>query len=258
MALITCPECGKQVSDKAAYCPHCGIEIKKELSENKAGQRRDKKKRRRNIIIVIVSICVASTFAVLAYLYLGDTTPEQPKQLTLEEYKQLSNDFVASLPSNYTVLTTQINDGIQKVYFTDFDFEDEMGDFFINVYNLASKDTTTLLRWKDYSYADESDNHGWYMATPNGEQRITGGNGGGISDFRNLNSKLLIVGGLDRYGEGDIFSISYDNNEVVFVDTAKPLEIDENQITVEKWILIREGECMAENEWDVVNRSYSL
>lgn len=45
---------------------------------------------------------------------------------------------------------------------------------------------------------------------------------------------------------------------MIFIDTAKPLEIDENQITVEKWILIHEGECMAENEWDVVTQSYPL
>lgn len=264
MALITCPECGKQVSDKAAYCPHCGIEIKKKLSENKAGQRRDKKKRRRNIIIVIVSICVASTFAVLAYLYLGDTTPEQPKQLTLEEYEQLSNDFVASLPSNYTVLTAQINEGIQKVYFTDFDFDGNMyhnahGDFFIDVYDLATKDTITLLRWKDY-FGDNGiiDDYGWYIATSNGEQKIVGGSGGGISDFRVLNNKLLIIGGLNRYEEGEIFTVSYNNNEVTFIDTAKPLKIDDKEIIAEKWILIHEGACMAENEWDVVNRSYSL
>ena len=25
MALINCPECGKQVSSQAAACPHCGI-----------------------------------------------------------------------------------------------------------------------------------------------------------------------------------------------------------------------------------------
>ena len=24
MALIKCPECGKEISDKAASCPHCG------------------------------------------------------------------------------------------------------------------------------------------------------------------------------------------------------------------------------------------
>ena len=28
MALITCKECGKQVSDQAASCPHCGAPIK--------------------------------------------------------------------------------------------------------------------------------------------------------------------------------------------------------------------------------------
>ena len=28
MALIKCPECGKQISDKAEMCPHCGINLK--------------------------------------------------------------------------------------------------------------------------------------------------------------------------------------------------------------------------------------
>ena len=30
MALITCPECGKEISDKAPACIHCGYPIKKE------------------------------------------------------------------------------------------------------------------------------------------------------------------------------------------------------------------------------------
>ncbi len=29
MAMITCPECGKEVSDKANSCPHCGAPIAK-------------------------------------------------------------------------------------------------------------------------------------------------------------------------------------------------------------------------------------
>lgn len=29
MALINCPECGKEVSDTAKSCPHCGYELKK-------------------------------------------------------------------------------------------------------------------------------------------------------------------------------------------------------------------------------------
>ena len=27
MALITCPECGKEVSDKATTCPNCGCPL---------------------------------------------------------------------------------------------------------------------------------------------------------------------------------------------------------------------------------------
>lgn len=27
MALIKCPECGNEISDKAASCPHCGFLI---------------------------------------------------------------------------------------------------------------------------------------------------------------------------------------------------------------------------------------
>ena len=27
MALIKCPECGQEISDKAANCPHCGVQI---------------------------------------------------------------------------------------------------------------------------------------------------------------------------------------------------------------------------------------
>lgn len=32
MALITCPECGKQVSSNAMTCPHCGNPLKKDTT----------------------------------------------------------------------------------------------------------------------------------------------------------------------------------------------------------------------------------
>lgn len=31
MAMITCPECGKEVSDKARNCPNCGTPIDKKV-----------------------------------------------------------------------------------------------------------------------------------------------------------------------------------------------------------------------------------
>ena len=32
MALIVCPECGKQVSDQAESCPHCGYPVPKYIA----------------------------------------------------------------------------------------------------------------------------------------------------------------------------------------------------------------------------------
>lgn len=33
MALINCPECGREVSDKAEKCPNCGYNIGKQMIE---------------------------------------------------------------------------------------------------------------------------------------------------------------------------------------------------------------------------------
>lgn len=34
MALINCPECGREISDKAASCPHCGAVVKKKFCQH--------------------------------------------------------------------------------------------------------------------------------------------------------------------------------------------------------------------------------
>lgn len=34
MALIKCPECGRQVSDKASKCPQCGFPIRESMGAN--------------------------------------------------------------------------------------------------------------------------------------------------------------------------------------------------------------------------------
>lgn len=38
MSLITCPECGREISDKAQSCPQCGFPIKQDLSEESNGK----------------------------------------------------------------------------------------------------------------------------------------------------------------------------------------------------------------------------
>lgn len=36
MALIRCPECGNEISDKAEKCIHCGCPIKLQINQGKA------------------------------------------------------------------------------------------------------------------------------------------------------------------------------------------------------------------------------
>lgn len=34
MSLINCPECGKEISDKAASCPNCGAAVKRKFCQH--------------------------------------------------------------------------------------------------------------------------------------------------------------------------------------------------------------------------------
>ncbi len=44
MALINCPECGKEISDKATSCPSCGCPIeKKEMRNNHTEENQEQK-----------------------------------------------------------------------------------------------------------------------------------------------------------------------------------------------------------------------
>lgn len=59
MALIFCPECGKEISDTADRCINCGFAI-----SNKFGSNRDnvKKKKKLPILIVIIAILLVGSF----------------------------------------------------------------------------------------------------------------------------------------------------------------------------------------------------
>lgn len=80
MALITCPNCGKQVSDKAAKCPHCGLvlttqptqtEVKTPESETTTTS--IEKRRKKWPIFVVVGACLVVLFAALWFFVLNDS-----------------------------------------------------------------------------------------------------------------------------------------------------------------------------------------
>lgn len=45
MALIKCPNCGHEISDKAEKCPHCGINLMEFLEEQKNIKEQEEKRK---------------------------------------------------------------------------------------------------------------------------------------------------------------------------------------------------------------------
>ena len=80
MALINCPQCGKQVSDKAAKCPHCGWDFTAQssqsetrVSESEAIATTIEKHRKKWPTFVVIGICLFAVFAALWFFVINDS-----------------------------------------------------------------------------------------------------------------------------------------------------------------------------------------
>lgn len=92
MALIKCPECGHQVSDKAATCPSCGVAIAGNVKrENEAP------KGKRSMTIPIVAGVVA-VIAVLVGLYFYNNVQDRNEQ---DAYENAMSCSEAAVLQNY-------------------------------------------------------------------------------------------------------------------------------------------------------------
>ena len=58
MALIECPECKKEISDKAKECPHCGYPIVKKEEKKKEEPKKDLVLKNTNILDLFVQFLV--------------------------------------------------------------------------------------------------------------------------------------------------------------------------------------------------------
>lgn len=76
MALIKCPECGKQISDKAESCPNCGYRIESTIEEKK--EIPSTIKQEANEIDKKISICYAivAVLVVLLFICVGYSNSE--------------------------------------------------------------------------------------------------------------------------------------------------------------------------------------
>lgn len=81
MALIYCPECGHQVSDKAPTCPNCGIEIAGKVGTNAPAQQPvSPQPKKKSNATLWVSLIIALVVCGVGYYYYTDAMKQKEKE----------------------------------------------------------------------------------------------------------------------------------------------------------------------------------
>ena len=100
MALIKCPECGKEISDKAEICVNCGLKIAEienlhEVSQKKEHEiLQEQNNKTKSIIGVIIAIIVVVFFVWLIwYQSTADERSRQRLQNSIDELKQTQKEI---------------------------------------------------------------------------------------------------------------------------------------------------------------------
>lgn len=65
MAIIKCPECGRNISDQAEICIDCGYEIRSNIEKAK----KEKQKHRNRVIVAVLSICIPIIALISSYIF---------------------------------------------------------------------------------------------------------------------------------------------------------------------------------------------
>lgn len=109
MALIKCPECGKNISDKAESCPHCGYSLEKKssttkiISNNTLNNLKSKWDNKYLLILVIVLIGGYFLFFNNSKENTGTTPNTELKPNVNGNYEFNQNGKYFEFPTNYKV-----------------------------------------------------------------------------------------------------------------------------------------------------------
>lgn len=117
MALITCPECEKEISDKVTACPHCGYPFSEDMREQTNPKQVEispvelstvelkvetpKSKKKLLLFIIAVVVIIISAFAVNQY-HAKKVKAEYIEKLQLAQADMLSGGIVAERVCNLT------------------------------------------------------------------------------------------------------------------------------------------------------------
>lgn len=103
MALIHCPECGKEISDTAKICPNCGVKIKK---PGKVFTITMKKKTFQTIRICLIAgfAAIALSIAGTVYYHQHLSPAAQSREKALESAKAYALEYGDRLPDSSTII----------------------------------------------------------------------------------------------------------------------------------------------------------
>lgn len=109
MALINCPDCGKEVSDKVTNCIHCGFPIGKQIDEFPK-----KRKSKKGLIILLSFLCLillTSTTILSIYILKLDKVNKKSTKAKNEMY---SNNKSNSLSDQNSKILDENNDYVTE------------------------------------------------------------------------------------------------------------------------------------------------
>lgn len=104
MALIKCPDCGKEISDKAVVCINCGCPINKFEEKKNTNHKTEKKSNRKKLGIIFGLILVLSVGLVLCVIGNSNGNVIQNSQESINPYleylpSKTNDDGKIELPS---------------------------------------------------------------------------------------------------------------------------------------------------------------
>ena len=104
MALIKCPECEKEISDKAKSCPHCGCPLNEDNSmssyiDENSIVKSEPKKPDKKIIIIVLAVILAIAVGIIIFLITKPDDSDSKKTLN-------TVDTTATTTVTTTVTTT--------------------------------------------------------------------------------------------------------------------------------------------------------
>lgn len=185
MALIKCPECGKEISDKAKACPECGYELKQNVETTKKDNFFKKNKKAVLvvgiviIIAIVAGICIKnipqkSPFEKISVKMtreqgrkaLGKPDSSQKPNADVQNYIDTYNN-VKFLGMNGNLEFWYENDEQKKLYFALWEYNldrdksfndyqkqiDKIIDFYTELYGTPTSEYRAY-EWKDYNGAE--------------------------------------------------------------------------------------------------------